>query len=229
MGIRFSFVTIFLCHHFYVIIFCKFDDINHGISPLPRTAQNKPILTARSKMKKNITSCKGTNAQHGPCLAGKILHDYLENSNEPLAVAFRQQHPDVFENVDAENDGSEILFKLFYPNTEIGINLKLLTRTPGRLPIGELRSGAITHDGDDHYTFLESDVARTSTNGKRNPCIMPGTYINVHRKDDGTLYPTFNRPAYTETFTFQDFCREAAMELLMVARMFGRNCSVGEE
>lgn len=180
-------------------------------------------------MKKYQSACKGTKAQHGPCLAGKILQDYLENNNEPLAVAFRQQHPDVFENVDAENDGSEILFKLFYPNTEIGINLKLLTRTPHRLAMGEMVSGAITRDDDDHFTFFESAIDKKMGAVKRNPCIMPGTYINVHRKDDGTLYPTFNRPAYTETFTFRDFCREAAYELLMVAGSFGKNRLVGEE
>ena len=28
--------------------------------------------------------------QYDPRLAGEILHDYLENSNEPLAVAYRE-------------------------------------------------------------------------------------------------------------------------------------------
>ena len=43
-----------------------------------------------------------------------------------------------------------------------------------------------------------------------------GKYINVSRAVDGTLYPTFNRPRYTKDFTFQDFCREAAEELIVV-------------
>ena len=51
----------------------------------------------------------------------------------------------------------------------------------------------------------------------RNPHVYLGKRINVNLKDDGTLYPTFNRPQYTESFTFQDFCREAAEELLAVA------------
>ena len=38
----------------------------------------------------------------------------------------------------------------FYPNTELGIDLKLITRKPGRLGIGEYLDGAITHDGEDH-------------------------------------------------------------------------------
>ena len=44
-----------------------------------------------------------------------------------------------------------------------------------------------------------------------------GTCINLHRKADGTIYPTFNRPGYTADFTFAEFCREAAEELLAVA------------
>ena len=52
---------------------------------------------------------------------------------------------------------------------------------------------------------------------QRNPHVYIGIRINVNRKDDGTLYPTFNRPRYTRDFSFQDFCREAAEELLLVA------------
>ena len=44
-----------------------------------------------------------------------------------------------------------------------------------------------------------------------------GTYINVNRKKDGTLYPTFNRPQFTEKFTFQDFCLQAAKELWVIS------------
>ena len=32
-----------------------------------------------------------SEVQYDPRLAGEILHDYLENSNEPLAVAFREK------------------------------------------------------------------------------------------------------------------------------------------
>ena len=41
--------------------------------------------------------------------------------------------------------------------------------------------------------------------------------INVVRRADGSLVLTFNRPTLNESFTFQDFCREAAEELLAVA------------
>ena len=33
----------------------------------------------------------------------------------------------------------------------------------------------------------------------------------------GTLYPTFNRPQFSERFTFQDFCQGAADELLIIS------------
>lgn len=45
------------------------------------------------------------------------------------------------------NESSNKLVKGFYPNTELGIDLKLITRKPGRLGIGEYLGGAITHDG----------------------------------------------------------------------------------
>ena len=52
---------------------------------------------------------------------------------------------------------------------------------------------------------------------QRNPHVYEGTYINVNRKKDGTLYPTFNRPQFTEKFTFQEFCLQAAKELWVIS------------
>lgn len=112
---------------------------------------------------------------------------------------------------------NSILFNGFFPNTELCVDLKLLTRQPGRLSLGEMISGAITRDGEEHFTFVEDATEKKQTIVKRNPIVYSGMRVNVHRKDDGTLYPTFNRPDYTEVFTFRDFCREAAEELLEVA------------
>lgn len=109
-------------------------------------------------------------------------------------------------------------FKNFYPNTELGIDLKLITRKPGRLDIGEYLDGAITHDGEDHFTFVQNDSEKKKDKVvQRNPHVYEGTYINVNRKKDGTLYPTFNRPQFTEKFTFQDFCLQAAKELWVIS------------
>ena len=158
-----------------------------------------------------------------PQAIDQILKNYFENSNEPLAVAFRQQHPEVFRNADAEDDGYGQLFKNIHPNTELDVNLKLFTRSLGRMNIGEVRPGAITRDGEDHFTFFESALEKKVNSAtKRNPHVLELDRINVNRKDDGTLYPTFNRPRYTEDFTFRDLCREAAEELLMVAGEFDK-------
>ena len=58
---------------------------------------------------------------------------------------------------------------------------------------------------------------RKVTAVSRNPIVYAGTCINVHRRCDGSLYPTFRRPDCTRFHTFRDFCREAADELRMVA------------
>ena len=109
-------------------------------------------------------------------------------------------------------------FNNFYPNTELGIDLKLITRKPGRLGIGEYLDGAITHDGEDHFTFVQNDSEKKKEKVvQRNPHVYEGTYINVNRKKDGTLYPTFNRrPQFKKFFTFEEFCRGAANELLCI-------------
>lgn len=151
-----------------------------------------------------------------PKALAEILRDYLQNTTEPVAVAFRRQHPEFFCNTDCRDGGGNLLFKDIYPNTELGVDLKLLTRRKGRMDIGEVRPGAITRDGEEHFTFVESVIGK-KPEYKRNPHVLELLRINVVRKDDGTLYPTFTRPRYNEKFTFQDFCREAAEELLMVA------------
>ena len=111
----------------------------------------------------------------------------------------------------------EILQKKLYPTTELDVDLKLMTRKPGRMPVGAMLDGAITHDKEDHFTFIQNDPEKKKVVvSMRNPHVYLGKRINVNRKDDGTLYPTFNRPRYTKEFTFQDFCRKAAEELLAV-------------
>lgn len=134
-------------------------------------------------MKKDLNSKRrpsGSTKKNEPKVIGEVLNEYLA-SNEPLAVAYRNR-----------------LFKDIHPHTELGVDLKLLTREPGRMPVGTMIDGAIVHDDE------------------------------VHRKDDGTLYPTFNRPQFTEYFTFQDFCREAAEELIVVAGLIEKNRIVGK-
>ena len=138
----------------------------------------------------------GSEKKNEPKVIGEVLNGYFQ-SNEPLAVAYRDR---------------------LHPDTHLDVDLKLMTREPGRMPVGAYLDGVITHDNEDHFTFVQnvSEKKRVAVT-LRNPHIYEGLRINVNRKDDGTLYPTFNHPRYTESFTFQDFCREAAEELLAVA------------
>lgn len=164
-------------------------------------------------IKKTKKRNREASAQHEPRLVGEILHDYLENSNEPLAVVYRKH------TSEAEaKDETDRLFKDLHPDTHLDVDLKLLTREPGHMPVGAMLDGAITRDEVNHFCFIQNDPEKKKVLvTMRNPHVYIGKSINVNRKDDGTLYPTFNRPRYTNDYTFQDFCREAAEELLAVA------------
>lgn len=150
----------------------------------------------------------GSRESNEPRLLGSIVSEMLQG-NSPLAIGYRQYIASQ-ENEEVEPD---LLFRDLYPNTELGIDLKLITREPGRLPVGDSINCMLTRDGDYHYTAVENTIERKVAE-QRNPHVYVGKRINVNRKDDGTLYPTFNRPRNTK---FQSFCREAAEELLVVA------------
>ena len=100
-----------------------------------------------------------------------------------------------------------------FTNTDLCMDVKTLLRTDRVTKIGKNYRGVLMRDGEDHYTFLESLRPAAV---RRNPHVYTGKCINVSRMKDGTLYPSFNRPRYTQNFSFQDFCREAAEELIMV-------------
>lgn len=88
---------------------------------------------------------------------------------------------------DNMNESSGKAGKGFFPNTELGIDLKLMTKEPGRMAVGEYLDGAITHDGEDHFTFVQNDSEKKMLKVvQRNPHVYEGKYINVNRKKDGT-------------------------------------------
>lgn len=155
----------------------------------------------------NLEKRPSGSEKNEPKVIGEVLNEYFA-SNEPLARAYRER---------------------LHPDTHLDVDLKLLTRKPGRMNIGDYLGGVITRDGEDHFSFTESDTEKKRVMvEQRNPHIYEGLRINVNRKDNGEPYPTFNRPKYTENFTFQDFCREAAEELIAVAGLM-ENRSVEEE
>ena len=101
-----------------------------------------------------------SSAQHEPRLVGEILHDYLENSNEPMAVAYREQ------TTKAEEQG-------WHPNTHLCVDLKTLLRSDCVAKAGKSYPGVLRRDVeceefnyDDHFSFVET---LPPTAGKRNP------------------------------------------------------------
>lgn len=151
-------------------------------------------------LKHNIEG--GSGKKNEPRRVGQIIIDDILFSNEhPLCIGFRQCK----------------LFEDIFPNTEPCCQLKLLTRQPGRLKEGSILDGIIARCGDEQYIFVENPSGKKVQTSRRNPIVYSGKRINVHKTDGGMLYPTFNRPRYTKRFTFSDFCREAAKELLAVA------------
>ncbi len=117
-----------------------------------------------------------------------------------------------------QNAYQDHMFQELHPHTEPCCDLKLLTRQPGRMKVGEMLDGAITRDDECHFTFLQNLLERKE-DYPRNPHVFSGKYVNVVRKKDGELWLTFNRPRYSDKFSFQDLCREAAKELLTVASL----------
>ena len=161
--------------------------------------------------------------QYGPRLAGKILHDYLENSNEPLAVAYRER------TTESEKQG-------WNPNTHLGCDVKTLLRSDECMRIGKAYQGVLRLDAnaeieeflsrDPHFTFVET-VPQTA--GKRNPHVFDGQYITVTRRDDGSLRPNFKPMKIGADFSVEKYASGVANELLWALEGLVENISVDEE
>lgn len=158
-------------------------------------------------IKKNQTA--GQKKHYGPRLVGEILHDYLENSNEPLAAAYRDR-----------------LFKDLFPDTHPCIDLKVLTRQPEHMEIGDMILGTLVRSSEDQFALIENDAEKKQVKPvRRNPIVFEGGTVNVHRLADGTYRLEFARPRFFKDYTFRDFCLAAAQELLVVARLLGEEDS----
>ena len=159
-------------------------------------------------MIKKIKRTREGSAQHAPRLVGEILHDYLENSNEPLAVAYRER------TTESEKQG-------WHSNTDLGCDLKTILRSDVRMKTGKEYQGVLRCDSeasiedfrccDPHYTFTES-VPPTA--GKRNPHVYEGDFITVTRRDDGSYRPNFKPMKVDADFTVAKYAAGVANELL---------------
>ena len=157
-------------------------------------------------MKKNKRTRVGSEAQYGPRLAGEILHDYLENSNEPLAVAYRER------TTESEKQG-------WHPNTHLSVDLKTLLRSDSKMKTGKNYQGILRRDEiceefryDEHFTFVET-VPQTA--GKRNPHVFDGQYITVTRRDDGSLRLNFKELPKGANFDLERFALGVYNELCL--------------
>ena len=109
------------------------------------------------------------------------------------------------------NITTDRLVEDIHPHTELCVDLKLLTREPGRLNIGATLGGIITRDGEEHFTFRET---QPSTAGKRNQQVFYGKFITITRRDDGTLRPNFKPMKMEESFSANSYATGVANELL---------------
>jgi len=159
-------------------------------------------------MKKKNFSTAGSDAQHGPRIAGEILHDYLENSNEPLAVAYREH--------SAGTEGQE-----WHRNTDLAVDLKTILHSDTCVKTGRDYQGVLCLDHeadidefrcrDAHYTFIET--VRQSV-GKRNPHVFVGEYITITRRDDGSLRLNFKPLRIEPGFSVERYAVGVSNELM---------------
>ncbi len=115
-----------------------------------------------------------------------------------------------------ESAGAGRTWTGLYPNTELGVDLKLVRQEQGRMELGKMLHGMLVRDGEDHFNFTEDTTERRKAE-RRNPSIYEGRRINVKRRDDGTVYPTFKRTKSLGAGEFADYAVSTAYELLMVA------------
>ena len=105
-------------------------------------------------------------------------------------------------------------------NTHLCVNVKTRLVSDKQMVPGKTYRCTVKRDVVCEDYLYEEHITVTeiphSTDGKRNPKIYEGACVNVHQRADGSLYPTLKRPRFTVDYTFQDFCREASEELMVV-------------
>jgi len=150
-----------------------------------------------------------------PRLIGEAINDLL-NGQEPFARARRHRSGRAWTGqAGAGSACSGRAWTGLYPNTELDVDLKLVTQEQGRMELGEYLDGMITRDGEDHFTFVENATEQRKAE-RRNPSIYEGQWINVKRRADGTVYPTFKRTKSIGAGKLGDYAVSTTCELLMV-------------
>lgn len=112
-----------------------------------------------------------------------------------------------------------------HPNTELCVDLKTVRCVAGRMYDGECLNGMLRRDEEMHFTFIEH-ARKAAVPVRRNPIVYKGACINVHRDEEGNVYPRFTRPQLSGGYSFQDFCRQAIRELRTVGGLGGEEVNV---
>ena len=148
--------------------------------------------------------------------AGEVLQEFFNKSDEPLAQAARKRgmitqvkDPKATKLRDAL---ARQVFKWFHP----GAVLWIYTRECLPMPVGSFMKGRLSRISRSEFIFEQGMPERPKAPQPRNEMVYQGLRLNVHRDARGNLYPTLGKPALTADFTYENFCEEAAEELLRV-------------
>ena len=144
----------------------------------------------------------------------------MENSNEPLAVAYREH------TTESEEQG-------WNRNTHLGVDLKTLLRSDSKMKVGKDYQGILRRDEiceefryDEHFTFVETVAQGVE---KRNPHVYVGQYITITRRDDGTYRPNFRPVKMGADFSVEKYAAGVSNELLWALEDLIENGSVEAE
>ena len=95
-------------------------------------------------------------------------------------------------------------------NTDLCVDVKTILRNDRAAKIGKMYTGVLTHDEEDHYSFVET---LPLTACRRNPQVFNGQYITITRRDDGSLRPNFKPLRIDEDFTVDGYAIGVCNEL----------------
>lgn len=104
----------------------------------------------------------------------------------------------------------------WHNNTHLSVNLKTQLRSDRKMRTSKEYQGVLRRDVevdefhyDEHFTFVET----LPWTAKRNPRVYSGRYINITRRDDGTLRPNFKPLTINEDFSVERYAFGVYREL----------------
>lgn len=160
----------------------------------------------------------GVEVQYAPCTTGENLNENFENGIKFLLASIRKQvaeHGELFYDAVL----ADKLFKTLFPNTELGVDLKLLTLESGRLAVGGSLPGVIFRIDDYDYVFVQAaeskkEMASEKEVVKRNPHVYVGDHITYTCRDNVELRPNFKPMVIGGDFCIEAYALAVANELI---------------